>query len=234
MNSGGMSWIAVVPVKGTRQAKSRLAPLADRTELATAFALDTVAALRAADRVTAIVVVTVGVHVAERVSQLGAIVVNEGAVDGHPEDVRPHGRLNSAISLGLAAARVRSPEAGLAVFTGDLPALTAVDVDAALALASCHERSLIPDADGTGTTALLALAGIPVTPRFGVGSRRAHELDGHVVLDIPAHSPVRRDVDLPDDLEAAVRLGVGAHTAALLARTASSVTDRRPTPVTPC
>lgn len=229
-----MNWVAIVPVKGTRRAKSRLEPLSGRAELATAFALDTIAALQAAEQITAVFVVTGCRHVAARVKELGAIVVMEDAVGGPPGDIpgQPHDRLNFAVGLGLAAAHDRFPEAGLAVFTGDLPALTPADVDAALALADAQERSVIPDADGTGTTALLARAGIELTPRFGVGSRQAHERKGHVVLDIAADSRIRHDVDRADDLDRAVTLGVGPHTSALLAHTAAAAAGSRSTPAT--
>jgi len=43
------------------------------------------------------------------------------------------------------------------------------------ATASAFKRSMIPDAARSGTATLLALAGLPVEPRFGVGSRASHE-----------------------------------------------------------
>lgn len=90
-----MSWIAIVPVKGTRDAKSRLDPIRARTRLA--FALDTVAALRAVIEVRDVFVITGDHGIGHAFSALGASVLHEGRGDGDP--------LNRAIRQGLAAAR---------------------------------------------------------------------------------------------------------------------------------
>jgi 2-phospho-L-lactate guanylyltransferase len=62
---------------------------------------------------------------------------------------------------------------------------------------------------------LTAPPGVPLDPRFGIGSAAAHAGSGAVELtgDWPA---LRRDVDTPDDLWAVLSLGAGTHTAALL------------------
>lgn len=203
-----MSWSVIVPVKGRPGAKSRLGEHPAREALAEAFALDTVAALAAASAVAHIYVVTAHPEAGFRFDELGATVVAEERAAADP--------LNAAIAQGLEIARRANPQAHLAVFTGDLPALTPSDVDDALRLAEAQERSMIPDEEGTGTTALLALAGVPLIPRFGVGSRAAHEADGQVPLPIPAAARIRRDVDTADDLGDALRLGVGAHTRSVL------------------
>ncbi|HZK59205.1 MAG TPA: 2-phospho-L-lactate guanylyltransferase, partial [Cryobacterium sp.] len=77
------------------------------------------------------------------------------------------------------------------------------------------------DEEGAGTTALLARAGVPLTPRFGLGSRAAHEAAGHVPLVFPPASSIRRDVDTVDDLAEALHLGVGPFTSALVSGTAT-------------
>ena len=168
-----MSWVVVVPVKGTARAKSRLGAHPERVALAEAFALDTVTVLLAAPAVTRVFVVTADDEIAARMSALGAHIIREQSVprDSGPEPSDP---LNSAIRQGIAAARAALPASNLAVVTGDLPALTVADVEHALALAAAHERSMIPDEEGAGTTALLARAGIDFTPQFGAGSRVAH------------------------------------------------------------
>lgn len=203
-----MSWVAVVPVKGNPGAKSRLADLPERAALADAFALDTVAALVSAAAVERVFVVTGDAQLAPLLGHLGAVIVAEARA--------PADALNAAITQGVAAARTTHPNANVAVFTGDLPALLARDVESALALAAAHERSMIPDAEATGTTTLLALAGVPFEPRFGPGSRQAHEAAGHVPLNIPVSASIRRDVDTPADLDAARALGLGRFTGALV------------------
>ena len=204
-----MSWVAIVPVKGNPGAKSRLGERPDRAGLADAFALDTVAALLAAHGVDRVLVVTGDGELSGRLAELGVDIVREAPVR---ESILPADSLNAAIRQGLMVARGAFPEANLAVLTGDLPALTPADVERTLHLAAAHDRSLVPDAAGTGTTTLLALAGVPIEPRFGVGSRAAHEAAGHVPLVLAASVSIRHDVDTAADLAVAQRLGVGPHT----------------------
>ena len=201
-----MTWVVVVPVKGTPGAKARLRSLPDRAALADAFALDTVAALVAASVVERVVVVTADAELGARLAALGAVIVPEmRAAEGDP--------LNAAIVQGADAARGLAPTAHLAIVTADLPALTPSQVEGALQLAERFERSMVPDTQGTGTTMLLARAGVTLTPQFGPGSRAAHEATGHVPLMVAAG--IRRDVDTPEDLQQARVLGVGRHTGAL-------------------
>ena len=226
-----MSWVAIVPVKGNPGAKSRLGDRPDRAGLADAFALDTVAALLSARGVDRVLVVTGDGVLGGRLAELGADIVREtpgrsstgrastvhsSTAPTDPRTDRPTDPLNSAIRQGLTVARAAFPRANLAVLTGDLPALTAADVERTLHLAAAQERSLVPDAAGTGTTTLLALAGIPIEPRFGVGSRAAHEAAGHVVLALEASVSIRYDVDTTADLAVAQRLGLGVHTRLLV------------------
>ena len=58
--------------------------------------------------------------------------------------------------------------------------------------ASAHDRAMVADEEGTGTTTLLARAGIALTPRFGLGSRAAHE-----AARPRAARPARHGVDPP-------------------------------------
>lgn len=217
----------MVPVKGSASAKSRLGELPEpfpaRGALAEAFALDTVAALLAAASVQRVLVVTNDPDAAAPLAALGAQIVPElphpspsAAAPAHQTATRDP--LNAAIAEGVRAARELYPESNVAVLTGDLPALTTADVDTALAAAAAHDRSMVADEEGTGTTTLLALAGVSVLPRFGPGSRAAHEGAGHVPLDLPASASIRRDVDTVDNLAEVLRRGVGAHTSALIAR----------------
>jgi 2-phospho-L-lactate guanylyltransferase len=72
----------------------------------------------------------------------------------------------------------------------------------------------VADAHGTGTT-LLTAVGTALLPAFGPGSAAAHLAGGAVPLagDWPG---LLRDVDTPDDLRAALALGAGPRTRALL------------------
>ena len=233
-----MSWVCVVPVKGSAAAKSRLGdlpePLPARGELAEAFALDTVAAVLASAMVEQVLVVTADPVAAAPLAALGAQIVPElaatpapapaGTAPSVPTDAaapsptEPRDPLNAAISEGIRVAHERYPLSHVAVLTGDLPALTTADVDATLAAAAAQDRAMVADEEGTGTTTLLARAGLPLTPRFGPGSRAAHEAAGHRPLDLPATASIRRDVDTVDNLAEVLRRGVGPHTSALIAR----------------
>lgn len=219
-----------------------------RGELAEAFALDTVAALLAARMVERVLVVTADPAAAAPLAALGAQIVPElpqrpasdagtGAFGDTREIVAaespPNGLsgpakgntaatrdpLNEAIGLGIRVAHEQYPLCNVAVLTGDLPALTVADVEVTLTAASAYDLAFVADEEGTGTTTLLARAGINLTPRFGPGSRAAHEAAGHVPLDLPVTASIRRDVDTVDNLAEVLRRGVGAHTSALIART---------------
>ncbi|TFC15661.1 2-phospho-L-lactate guanylyltransferase [Cryobacterium algoritolerans] len=234
-----MSWIAVVPVKGNPGAKSRLGELPERALLADAFALDTVAAALATRGIERVLVVTGDERIAARLVALGAEVVAEEPPAGEPpagespageppagEPRMPADPMNAAIRRGLTVARTRFPLSNLLVLTGDLPALTPADLERVFALAAEHERSMVPDAAGTGTTTLLALAGVPVEPRFGPGSRAAHEAAGYVPLEIPPATGIRSDVDTAFDLLVAGRLGLGQYTRPLVAGDRTGVDGR--------
>jgi 2-phospho-L-lactate guanylyltransferase len=197
-------WRVVVPVKGGPAAKSRLRVPhgVDRIDLATALALDTVAAAAAAVGQDAVTVVTSDARVTAGLEGLGVEAVAD-----------PAAGLNAAVTLGLNAVR---PGEAAAVLLGDVPALRPEELSAALALARTHLVALVPDAEGTGSVLLTGRPGVALIPRFGLGSAAAHEAHGAVrlELDLPG---LRRDVDDEESLRAALRLGVGRHTAALLA-----------------
>lgn len=200
-------WRVVVPVKRAESAKRRLTPPPPltRVELARAMARDTVEAVCAAVGGAQVVVVTSD-HVTARVAtSLGAVVVPDSS-----------GGLNAAVGGGLAHARREQPDAYVAVVLGDLPALQPSDLQAGLTACAGYDRAVVPDADGTGTVLLTAAPGRSLHPRFGTGSAARHAEDARRLdLDLPR---LRRDVDDVDSLAQAALLGVGRHTAALLAR----------------
>jgi 2-phospho-L-lactate guanylyltransferase len=123
--------------------------------------------------------------------------------------------LNGAYGRGVRLLRERDPHTAVGALQADLPALRPIELDAAVAAAlATRARAFTADAEGTGTTFLLAVAGVELDPRFGGGSAARHRASGAVPLDGPWPS-LRRDVDTPDDLAAAAALGLGAHTATL-------------------
>jgi 2-phospho-L-lactate guanylyltransferase len=206
--SHAIAWSLVLPVKRLDSAKSRLRgpAAAHRAALALAFAADTVAAAVATAGVQSVVVVTDDPMVAERTASLGAHVVYD----------EPDAGLNAALAWGVDVAREDAPHAGVAALSADLPALRPAELAEVLAFAGTAPGAVVvADAQGSGTTAYLAAAAVPFRPAFGVDSFRAHLAGGAVAF--PGDAPsVRRDVDTLEDLWAAVALGVGPHTAAVV------------------
>ena len=199
----------VIAVKRLRDAKSRLAPLFEsgaRERVVLAMLVDTVAAARAVAAIEMITVVTPDPVVAAAVLDLGAAVVADPTPAGHPDP------LNNALLAACAARSVAT--SNIAVLQGDLPALRAAELGAALESAKLYGRSFVADRQGTGTAALFAF-GVPPDPRFGAGSARRHRDSGAVELlgDWPG---LRCDIDTPADLAEARLLGVGPATTAAL------------------
>lgn len=193
----------LVPVKPPARGKSRLVGLPDavRRELAAAFALDTVSACLASERVGAVLVATDDAGFSARLAALGCASIPDGV----------SGDLNASLRQAAAEAHRRWPDLQPVALCADLPALLPADLDAALGLVG-DEPAFVPDAAGVGTTLYTAPAD-RFDPRFGPGSRDAHDEQAFAIaLDATS---LRRDVDDLDDLRDAVALGVGPHTGAL-------------------
>lgn len=205
-------YAVVVPVKPPAVAKSRLAPLGDRArrDLAVAFAVDTVRAALRATRTSRLLVVTDDHVLAGAMTGLGAGVVPDCGAD-----------LNATLLQGVAEASRRSPGLPVAALCADLPALQPEELDVALeralGRAAYGGRCFVADADGGGTTLVTADGPEEFRPRFGAASRDAHLDEGTVEIDADDLPGLRRDVDTPAHLAAAVRLGVGERTARLAA-----------------
>jgi 2-phospho-L-lactate guanylyltransferase len=194
-------WLVVIPAKRLPAAKDRLrgaVPDPHHPDLALALLKDTVAAAMPAAEV---VVVTADPVVAAAVRALGAAVAPD-----------PGGGLNAALAYG--ADTWAGPGRCRAALTGDLPALTPRVLADALAAVRTG-RAFVPDATGTGTVLLGATAGVPLDPCFGGASAAAHLASGAALVG-GAGAALRRDVDTPADLTAALALGPAPHTRALL------------------
>ncbi|QDZ14601.1 coenzyme F420-0:L-glutamate ligase [Humibacter ginsenosidimutans] len=205
-------WTVVVPFKGGDGAKSRFAGEAglDRRRLSSAFLLDTLDAIRTAVAVDAVIVVSSEPSLAETVHSRADAIVPD-----------PSAGLNAAVAAGVLAAHRLHPGSFVAVLVGDLPALRGEDLDAALrsavdAARHGHPYSFVPDADGTGTTAITAAPGATISSRFGRGSAALHRDAGFVELVVATGSSLRQDVDDPRTLEA-FRGSFGSATEDLLA-----------------
>ncbi len=199
--------VVVVPVKPPAVGKSRLAPAPDvrRRELAGAFALDTVTAVLATPGVARALVVTDDAAFSRDLVALGCESVPDGAT----------GDLNATLNQTVAEAHRRWPTLRPLALCADLPALRPSDLAAAIAAAPEDGPWFVADAHGLGTT-LYAAAYDDFAPRFGVGSRAAHlALGAHEISG--GLTSLRCDVDDLEDLRAAIALGVGEHTARVVA-----------------
>jgi 2-phospho-L-lactate/phosphoenolpyruvate guanylyltransferase len=176
-----------------------------RSALAVSFAVDTVAAALECPAVACVVVVTDDHELAGQLGALGAWAVPDGA----------GGDLNESLAQAAAELHRRRPELGIAALCGDLPALRPDHLTRALSSAGGEGMSFLTDAAGVGTTLLVAPAVEQFLPRFGIGSRLRHLQAGATELVLDDVATLRRDVDTPDDLAEAVRLGVRSHTAAV-------------------
>lgn len=213
-----MRTFAVLPVKSFSDAKRRLrselVPSARRS-LAEAMFCDVLVALRRAQRVHHIIVVSAD-HSAQQIAAgYGTSVVADDEW-GH----------NTAASLGVRTAVDAGAERALLV-PGDCPALDAAELDALLDRETGSPSVLIvPDRHGTGTNALLLCPPKALAPSFGPDSCRRHlvqardaDTDAEVV-EVPS---LALDVDTADDLEAlqsalAFSHGAAGHTRGMLAQ----------------
>jgi 2-phospho-L-lactate/phosphoenolpyruvate guanylyltransferase len=207
---------AILPVKRFERAKQRLGgALSDgsRWALAEAMVTDVLVALRRAERIDHVLVVTCEPRAESIAVGWGADVVADPQERSHSD----------AATIGIREAVERGATRVLLV-PGDCPSLDAREVDELLAAGA--GVVVVPDRHGTGTNALVLDPPGAIAPGFGPGScerhvERAHEADVHVEIQ---HTPsLMLDVDTGEDLEAlqealAASTGGAAHTRGMLAR----------------
>ncbi len=204
----------IVAVKRLSAAKTRLAPMFSaptRENIVLAMLVDTLTAATRVASVRRITVVTPDDVAAAAATELGAEVISDPTPDGHSDP------LNNAIAAAERA--ISESTSNIVVLQGDLPALQTQELAEAIAAARRYERSFVADRPGTGTAALCAF-GIPVDPRFGPDSSARHRRSGAIELT-GAWPGLRCDIDTPDDLAVARRLGMGPATTRAIAGAAS-------------
>lgn len=205
---------AVVPVKQFRRAKTRLSedPLL-RSSLAKAFVEDVVAALVGASMIESVVVVVSHGEDEDGPRWRSDVQVVHEPVSGAGS------ALNAAVGRGMEWCIDNRPHAPVVVVPSDLATLTPAPLDAALVLASTHDRSHVADASGDGTTLVTALHASDLRSRYGPGSARRHGRAGFTALD-RVDIRLRLDVDTLEDLRAATPLGLGPATTDVVRRLA--------------
>ena len=187
----GGRWTVVVPAKSPQRGKSRLAA---GPEWARALLLDTLDALLATPSVGRVILVTDDARAWEA-------PVGGPRVRIVPD---PGSGLNPAVEAGLQA--VPGAAGPVAIVLGDLPGLSAVELDAALAAAEGAGPLAVPDHDGSGTTMTFAARAGEHRPCFGAGSFHRHLQAGYAPAPVAPESSLRWDIDVPADV-APARLG---------------------------
>jgi 2-phospho-L-lactate guanylyltransferase len=198
----------VIAVKRLGLAKTRLAPVfaaGVREQVVLAMLVDTITAALRVPAVDAITVVTPDEAAAAAAAELGTWVLADPTPDGHGDP------LNNAIR---AAAADSGPN--VVALQGDLPALQQHELAEAIESARTYPRSFVADRHGTGTAALFAF-GVPLDPQFGADSAARHRHSGAIELT-GLWPGLRCDIDTPDDLRSAHRLGIGTATRRATAR----------------
>jgi 2-phospho-L-lactate guanylyltransferase len=192
---------ACVPVKEFTGAKQRLAALLSpeqRESLAATMLEDVLAALAGATRLAGILVNTIDPRAVTLAERYGARVVTEGARDGHT------GAVN-----GMARVLEAAGDAALLTVPGDIPRVTAREIDTVVA--SCRDApsfTIVPAHDELGSNAVLCAPPFVVPLRFGDDSfyphllvTRARGIEPNIVR-LPG---IGLDIDHPVDLLAFLR-----------------------------
>jgi len=201
----------VIAVKRLAAAKTRLAGVfsaATREAVVLAMMVDTIKAALAVPALQTVTVVTPDQVAGETALELGAQVLSDPTPDGHDDP------LNNAIRAAEDVIRDSTPN--IVALQGDLPALQPQELAEAIAAARGYPRSFVGDRHGTGTSALFAF-GVALAPAFGPDSARRHQHSGAIELTGPWPG-LRCDIDTPDDLMVARRLGVGTATTQAIGR----------------
>ncbi len=192
-----MQTIAILPIKSFGAAKQRLAGLLGsgaRQALVQAMFQDVLAALRHAEELDAIAVVTAN-PMAERAAHgEGVLLLDDDAETGH----------NEAAAIGVRYAVEHDFDRVLLV-AGDTPLLDAGEIDAMLRAAEADGSGLIvvPDRHGSGTNALLIRPPTAIGSAFGPGSRDRHEqlaAAAGISCRVDALPSLAVDIDTPEDL----------------------------------
>jgi len=212
-----MSTLAILPVKRWTNAKHRLESSlspGERRKLVEAMLIDVLVALRRAQRVDAVIVVTGDPDAAALGQGYDAEILADPDDAGHSE----------AAKLGVREALRRRAQRVLLV-AADCPAVEPAAIDALVAGAGPpNDVAVVPDRHGTGTNALLLTPPAAIAPSFGPGSRERHVAaaeQARAKCRVEEPPSLTHDVDTIEDLDALRTLletmkGNAAHTRGLL------------------
>ena len=198
---------AVIPAKGFTGAKQRLATFLEpheRRVLARAMLTDTLTACSQATGLDGVGVVTCERDVADVAAALGAEVLWEPRTQGHSQ----------AVAFGVQVCCQRGVAAMLTM-PGDIPLLTAADVQAIVAPPDPPVAVvLVPNRDDLGTNAILLSPPDCLPLAFGHDSFQRHlrlAAERHLGVEIRRIPRVALDIDEPGDLALFAAQRVSCH-----------------------
>jgi 2-phospho-L-lactate/phosphoenolpyruvate guanylyltransferase len=165
---------AAVPVKQFTGAKTRTGSVltaSQREKLAATMVEDVLAALAGATRLAGILVNTVDPTAAALARRYGARVVTDGALEGHT------GAVN-----GMARVLTEEGKGAILTVPGDIPRVTAAEIDAVVASARPEPSfTIVPAHDELGSNAILCAPPFAVPLRFGDDSYFPHLMAARAV-----------------------------------------------------
>src|SRR5712691_8398958 len=198
---------AIIPAKGFSGAKQRLATFLqphERRLLARAMLTDTLTACSQATGLEGVGVVTCDRDVAAVAGACGAAVLWEPQAQGHSQ----------AVAFGVQVCRRRGSTSMLTL-PGDLPLLTAADVQAIITPPAARVPVvLVPNRDDLGTNAIVLSPPDCLALAFGHDSFQRHlrlAAERHLEVEIRRLPRVALDIDEPDDLALFAAQRVSCH-----------------------
>jgi len=192
-------WV-VIPVKGFDKSKLRLAPLLkaqEREQLSKAMFLDLLKALKAADGIHTILVVSSHGDVIELANHCGVSVLNEGA---------DCAGLNDAVRLGLTFAESKGAEQVL-ICHADLPLFESAHISQIVAAHPLHDVTIIPDKHRMGTNVMMLNVPSQMQIFYGENSFNLHKAfctEKNLALKVLDIEALALDVDQPEDVNVLV------------------------------
>jgi 2-phospho-L-lactate guanylyltransferase len=192
-----MIW-AIVPAKTLEQAKTRLAQVLspdERRRVSLAMLRDVLSALRGAENLDHVAVVTADAALAAAARAMRVEVIAEQTTGQ-----------NEALEAGVAYARAQGASEVLIV-SADLPLLSAATIEQLIEQAHQTEQGqlvlLAPSHEGTGTNAMLQRPPGIIPFLFGINSLQRHQqaaAERGVPVDLFRADGLAFDIDLPADL----------------------------------
>ncbi|MBN7808938.1 MULTISPECIES: 2-phospho-L-lactate guanylyltransferase [Agrobacterium] len=190
------NWV-LVPIKRSEQAKSRLSPLLDREErqaLVHAMARDVFGALTEASSIAGVGVVSPDAEILRDANALGFHAIPDLEEIGYA----------AAVARGVAALSMKGATDVLAI-PGDLPLLTARDIDHLVEAHRGARFTIISSRDGKGTNGLMQRLPAKVPFLYGNESYSRH-IAAAGSLGISANVVFSKnlalDIDYPEDVQA--------------------------------